>query len=66
AAHSLKGSVGSLGAKRAQGAAYRLERIGKECRLGEAEEAMAALREELERLVGALSKYLEDEGTARL
>ncbi|MBW2029880.1 MAG: Hpt domain-containing protein [Deltaproteobacteria bacterium] len=63
-AHSLKGSVASLGAKRAQEAAYRLERIGKEGRLGEAEAATAALKEELERLVEVLNGYLRDEGTA--
>jgi PAS domain S-box-containing protein len=59
AAHSLKGSVGNLGAKRAYGAAYRLESIGKEGRLSEAKGALAELKKELEELKIALNKLLK-------
>jgi CheY-like chemotaxis protein len=59
AAHSLKGSVGNLGAKRAYGAAYRLESIGKEGRLSEAKGALAELKKELEELKIALKKLLK-------
>ena len=59
AAHSLKGSVGNLGAKRAYGAAYRLESIGKEGRLEEAKGALAELEKELGELEVALKELLE-------
>ena len=59
AAHSLKGSVGNLGAKRAYGAAYRLEFIGKEGRLAEAEGALAELERELGELEIALNDLLK-------
>jgi PAS domain S-box-containing protein len=59
AAHSLKGSVGNLGAKRAYGAAYRLESIGKEGRLAEAKGALAELEKELGELEIALNKLLK-------
>jgi PAS domain S-box-containing protein len=59
AAHSLKGSVGNLGAKRAYGAAYRLEFIGKEGRLAEAKGALAELERELGELEIALNNLLK-------
>jgi signal transduction histidine kinase/CheY-like chemotaxis protein/HPt (histidine-containing phosphotransfer) domain-containing protein len=54
AAHTIKGSVGNFAAKAAFEAAQRLERIGRDGTLDEAEEAQAALEAELERLKPAL------------
>ena len=54
AAHTIKGSVGNFAAKAAFEAARRLERIGRDGTLDEAEEAQAALEAELERLKPAL------------
>jgi PAS domain S-box-containing protein len=59
AAHSLKGSVGNLGAKRAYGAAFQLESIGKEGRLGEAKGALKMLEKELGELEIALANLLK-------
>jgi signal transduction histidine kinase/DNA-binding response OmpR family regulator/HAMP domain-containing protein len=50
AAHTVKGSVGNFAAKAAFEAALRLERIGREGALDEADAACEALEEELERL----------------
>jgi two-component system sensor histidine kinase/response regulator len=54
AAHSLKGSVSNFGAKRAFEAAYRLEVLGREGRLPEAEDALTGLDEELKGFRSAL------------
>jgi PAS domain S-box-containing protein len=45
-AHSLKGSVGNFGARPAFDAAYNLEKIGREGKMGEALEALSRLEEE--------------------
>jgi len=47
AAHSLKGSVGNFGARRAFEAAYRLELMGKEGKLAEVDAALFELETEL-------------------
>ena len=54
AAHSLKGSVANFGAKRAFDAACRLERIGREGKLTEAESAHLELKRELDALQSAM------------
>jgi HPt (histidine-containing phosphotransfer) domain-containing protein len=55
AAHTLKGSVGALGAKAAFDAAQRLETQAREGDLSHAEEAGRVLRAALQRLGPALS-----------
>jgi two-component system, sensor histidine kinase and response regulator len=57
AAHTLKGAVDSVGGSSAYEAAFRLERMGAEGRLGGAAEAIAALEIEIHRLVPALAAY---------
>jgi PAS domain S-box-containing protein len=59
AAHTLKGSVRVFGAERAAAAAQRLEKIGTDEKLVGAEDAWAALAEEVERLMPMLSKLVE-------
>jgi PAS domain S-box-containing protein len=54
AAHTVKGSVGNFAAKPAFQAAQRVEQIGRDGNMGEAEEAYRALEVELERLKPAL------------
>ena len=56
AAHSLKGSVGNFGAKRAFEAAYRLEVLGREGRLAEAEGALPELEREFKNLEAAMKE----------
>ncbi len=63
AAHSLKGSVGNFGAKRAFEAAYRLEFMGKEGRLAGAEGALSELEQELKDLEIALKGALSGDKT---
>lgn len=58
AAHSLKGSVSNFGAKRAYELAYRLEVLGKEGKLPEAEEALRELEKELKALVQSMKEVL--------
>ena len=58
AAHSLKGSVANFGARRAFDAAYRLERMGKEGKLKEAQSARSDLEKELEALKAAMQAVL--------
>jgi signal transduction histidine kinase/CheY-like chemotaxis protein/HPt (histidine-containing phosphotransfer) domain-containing protein len=57
AAHTIKGAVDNCGASTAFDAALRLERIGSEERLGEAEEALSILVSELGRLEPALARF---------
>jgi HPt (histidine-containing phosphotransfer) domain-containing protein len=59
-AHSLKGSVGNFGAKRAFDAAYRLEKLGKDGKTGEAESAFLILEEELTVLESEMKRVLEE------
>ena len=58
AAHSLKGSVGNFGARRAFDAAYRLEVIGREGILAEADSALSELEKELKDLEAAMKEAL--------
>ena len=58
AAHSLKGSVGNFAAKRAFEAAYRLEVIGREGKLAEADAALSELEKELKTLEAAMKVAL--------
>ena len=46
AAHSLKGSVGNFGANRAYEAAYQIEKLGKEGKMGDA--VVALMKPEME------------------
>jgi HPt (histidine-containing phosphotransfer) domain-containing protein len=55
AAHTLKGSVGNFGAEAASEAAHRLEKMGRAGDLTGAEEALAALEREMDRLQPALA-----------
>jgi two-component system sensor histidine kinase/response regulator len=59
AAHSLKGSVANFAAKRAYDAAYRLEVLGREGNLGEANEALGDLEKEIEGLKDGLDAAVE-------
>jgi HPt (histidine-containing phosphotransfer) domain-containing protein len=59
-AHSLKGSVGNFGAKRAFDAAYRLEVMGKEGRPGETDAAMSKLQSEIKDLETAMQTALRE------
>ena len=61
AAHSLKGSVGNFGAKRAFEEAYRLEVLGKEGRIDEADGTFAELEEGLKKLEMAMKSVKGDE-----
>ena len=58
AAHSLKGSVANFAAKEAFEAAYRLEVLGQEGNLGDAEEAFADLDTKIKELKEALNAAL--------
>ncbi len=60
AAHTVKGSVGNFAAKPAFQAAQRVEQIGRDGDMGEAEEAYRALEAELERLKPALAALGRD------
>lgn len=58
AAHNLKGSVSNFGAWLAFEAAYRLEHMGKEGRLGQAKGALSELEKELKQLEDLLKEAL--------
>ncbi len=60
AAHALKGSVGNFGAGRAYEAAYLLERLGNEGKIGEAEKALAELKKELNALEAEMKSTLQE------
>jgi HPt (histidine-containing phosphotransfer) domain-containing protein len=57
AAHTLKGSVGNFGARRAAQLAARLEKMGREKNLQGAAEAFAALDKEIARVSAALAEF---------
>lgn len=61
AAHSLKGSVANFAAKRAYDAAYRLEVLGREGNLGEANEALVNLEKEIEEMKDALDAAVKSD-----
>ncbi len=54
AAHTLKGSVAVFGANAARQAAWRLETIGRDGNMNQAEEAWSSMEAEIERLKPAL------------
>ncbi len=57
AAHTLKGSVGNFGARRAAQLAGRLEAMGREKNLQGAAEAIAVLEKEITRVSSVLEKF---------
>lgn len=57
--HALKGAVANFGARRAYDAAYRLEQLGKQSKMDEAEHAMSVLDKELGTLERSLRSYLK-------
>ncbi|UCE48957.1 MAG: response regulator, partial [Phycisphaerales bacterium] len=59
AAHTLKGSVRIFGAERVASAALRLEKIGGDKNLVDAEDALAELARELEQLLPMLTKLVK-------
>jgi HPt (histidine-containing phosphotransfer) domain-containing protein len=61
AAHTIKGAVDNCGAGSAFDAAFRLERMAGEGRLAGADEAVAALDQEIKRLLPALTAYARGE-----
>jgi two-component system sensor histidine kinase/response regulator len=61
AAHTIKGAVDNCGAGSAFDAAFRLERMAGEGRLTGADEAVAALDQEIQRLLPALRGYARGE-----
>ncbi len=61
-AHAFKGMVGHFGAQAAVEAARRLEAMGREGDLSQAEDAYAALAAAAERLRPALARLLEEGG----
>ena len=56
-AHELKGSVGNFAAHPAFGAALKLEAIGRDGKLCEAEQAYAELENEIDRFTSAIDKF---------
>src|SRR5262249_38549834 len=56
-AHTIKGAVGTFGARPAYEAAFRLETIGKEGPLGDAAAAFEEMKAVISRLNEALSAY---------
>jgi len=59
-AHSLKGALGNFGAKRSFDAAYRLEKIGKDGKMDESEDAFKTLEKEVLALGAELRRALEE------
>ncbi len=60
AAHTLKGSVGNLGAAKAAEAAHRLEQLGKEGRSAEVPPAFESLQTMLKTLEEELNAFLKE------
>jgi signal transduction histidine kinase/DNA-binding response OmpR family regulator len=63
AAHTLKGEVGNFGARAAVEAALRLEMMGRDWELTDADAAYAALEYALEHLIPALMAFAAGEGS---
>jgi two-component system, sensor histidine kinase and response regulator len=63
AAHSLKGAIDNFAAQGAYQAALRLEMLGRDGNLAEAEQACAGLQKEIDRLLPAVAN-LADRGRA--
>jgi len=60
AAHSMKGSVGHFGARRAFEAAYYLEKLGRKKEMGEANNAFLTLEKELTALTFEMKRALRE------
>jgi len=60
AAHSLKGSVGNFGAKRAHEAVYHLEKLGREEKMSDAANALSHLEKESRALTVEIRNVLEE------
>src|SRR5256712_231047 len=60
AAHTLKGAVSNFAAPAATAAALRLEQMGRQANLTQAEEAFAALEAELDRLKSLLAQFCQE------
>ena len=60
AAHSLKGSVGNFGARRAYEIAYGLEVLGRNGKLAESEDAISELEREFRALEAAMKDTLSE------
>ncbi len=60
AAHTLKGTVSNFAAPAATAAALRLERMGREGDLSQAEEGCAAVETEIERLKPLLANLCQE------
>src|SRR5262249_57965870 len=65
AAHALKGAVANFGAKVASEAAQRLETLGHDRDLADADRAYTALAEALERLRPALARLAEGSASGK-
>jgi HPt (histidine-containing phosphotransfer) domain-containing protein len=63
AAHTLKGEVSNFGARAAVEAALRLEMMGRDGELTDADAAYAALEYALEHLIPALMAFAAGEGS---
>jgi HPt (histidine-containing phosphotransfer) domain-containing protein len=59
-AHGLKGASGNMQAEGTEGAARRLEDIGRSGDLEQAPEALRELEEEVDRLIPALESLVEE------
>jgi HPt (histidine-containing phosphotransfer) domain-containing protein len=64
AAHTLKGCVGTFGAKRAYDLALALETMGRGGNLAGAQDTYAKLEAEIARLIGALTAFKEDNASS--
>jgi two-component system sensor histidine kinase/response regulator len=64
AAHTLKGCVGTFGAKRAYDLALALETMGRGGNLAGAQDTYAKLEAEIARLIGALAAFKEDNASS--
>jgi len=60
AAHTLKGAVSNFAAPAATAATLRLEQMGRQANLTQAEEAFAALEAELDRLKSLLAQFCQE------
>jgi HPt (histidine-containing phosphotransfer) domain-containing protein len=65
AAHTLKGLLGSLGARKAHDIAFRLENIGRGSDMTGAAEALDMMEDEIVKVDAALESIDNDEGDVR-
>jgi HPt (histidine-containing phosphotransfer) domain-containing protein len=63
-AHTLKGSMGHLGARQGFDLAYQLERVAREGHLADAPRLLAALEGEMAEVTAALLGYLRGDRSA--